>query len=57
MEFLEKRICPQCPGLTWERHQLTEHADHLATHNPSPAQWVEAYKRIQDSKERLKGKS
>lgn len=54
MEFPKKRICLDCPGLTWEKHQLDEHATHLATHNPSPAQWGEAHKRIQAGKDKAK---
>jgi len=56
MKFPGKRFCPDCPRLSWEKHQLTEHADHLATHNPSPAAWATAYIRIQEWKDRAKGK-
>ncbi len=51
-EFPKRRICPQCPDLQFET--LAEHADHLATHNPSPAQWAEAYQKIQAGKEKAK---
>jgi len=54
MEFPTKRICQHCPELSWEKHELAAHADHLATHNPSPAEWTEAYKRIQAGKLRAK---
>lgn len=53
-EFPAKRICPHCPGLTWEKHQLEEHSEHLRIHNATPAEWTEAYKRIQAGKERSK---
>lgn len=49
MNFPGKRECPECPGL--EFVNMEEHADHLATHNPTGDQWVEAYKRIQLGKE------
>jgi hypothetical protein len=50
--FPKRRICPQCPDLVFAT--LDEHADHLATHNASPAQWADAYKIIQQSRERAK---
>ena len=33
---------------------LYQFSDHVAFHNPSPAQWVEAHKRIQEAKEKSK---
>lgn len=33
---------------------LDARSDHYATHNPSPAQWTEAYNRIQAGKEKAK---
>jgi D-serine deaminase-like pyridoxal phosphate-dependent protein len=50
--FPGKRICPDCPGLEFKG--LEDHAGHLQTHNPSPAQWYEANKRIEAAKERSK---
>src|SRR5271167_982781 len=37
---IRERICLKCPGLTFK--DLPSHADHLALHNPSPAQWAAA---------------
>jgi hypothetical protein len=36
---------------------LAEFADHVASHNPSPAQWTEAHERIVKSRESAKGRS
>lgn len=35
---------------------LQQFSDHQASHNASPAQWTEAYNRIQAGKERAKGR-
>lgn len=43
------RICTQCPGRVFDDRE--EHIAHLATHNPSPAQWANAYEMIQRGKE------
>jgi hypothetical protein len=51
---LKPRVRPECPGLVFQ--SLTEHAEHLARHNPSPAQWTEAYNKIQVAKEKAKPK-
>jgi hypothetical protein len=34
--------------------ELEQFSDHTAIHNPSPAQWAEAHKRIEAGKERAK---
>ena len=59
----ESRVCGQC-GAEFEdvpevRGQvavsaLQQFTDHQASHNPSPAQWAEAHKRIEAGKERAK---
>jgi len=43
------RQCNQCDFKTDAdaATDLERMADHLATHNPNPAQWAEAYSRIQ----------
>lgn len=51
MEILE-RFCPECPGRKFEG--LQDHSEHLATHNLSPGQWTEVYRKIQAGKERAK---
>ena len=33
---------------------LEQFSDHVAKHNPSPAQWTEAYRRMQKAKEQAK---
>lgn len=53
-EHPEKRICPWCPEMKFKG--LEDHADHLAEHNPSPAVWAEAYKRIQAGKQKAKAR-
>ncbi len=50
-----QRFCTQCPKLRWDESELIAHSDHLATHNPSPAQWSEAHNMIQAAKDKRKG--
>jgi len=47
-----RRFCPECPGVKFKN--LGEHAEHLATHNFSPAQWMEAHERIKRAEARNK---
>ena len=49
----DSRICPYCP-VVFQRHEFEEHAQHLASHGASPAQWAEANKRIEKAKEGAK---
>ena len=62
----EKRVCGICgevfegiPAMKdhLEVTVLQQFADHTAVHNPTPAQWTEAYNRIQLAKEAAKEKS
>lgn len=62
----EKRVCGDCgaefkPTLTAkgevEVTALQKFSDHTASHNPSPAQWAEAYKRIQEGRESAKDRT
>lgn len=53
--FPGRRMCPHCPDLEFKN--LEEHSEHLATHNPSPAQWDAAYKMMEAGKENAKAKS
>ena len=60
-----ERVC----GICWEVFQtiqatrehpqipaLEQFSDHQTTHNPSPVQWWEAHRRIQEAKESRKGR-
>ncbi len=50
------RKCNEC-GFTVNSELVTElrrMSDHLTTHNPTPAQWTEAYNKIQAGKEKAK---
>ena len=47
---IRPRICTKCPGLTFK--DLISHSDHLATHNPSPAQWARAHEIMQAKREK-----
>lgn len=40
-----------------EMSALEEFSNHTASHNPSPAQWTEAHRKIQDGKEQSKRES
>lgn len=50
------RICLHCdwkPGRLKEgQSELEQHAEHLATHNPTPTAWATAHNTIQDAKDR-----
>lgn len=51
------RWCNECEfkiDLGDPTQELKIISDHLASHNPSPAAWAEAYKRIQAGKEKKK---
>jgi len=59
----ESRVCGDCGALfqdipgnkeTPMVTALQQFADHTAVHNPSPAQWAEAHKRIEFGKASLK---
>jgi len=50
--FPDRRTCPPCPNLKFK--DMEDHAAHLATHNPTPAQWAEAHKRVTAGNERAK---
>jgi len=54
------RTCGYC-GAKFEdlpgKPALEQFSDHQAKHNPSPAEWTEAHKRIQDARESAKGRS
>lgn len=59
----EKRVCGVCRAEFRDRVDgkgnvevtaLQQFSDHTAMHNPSPAEWAEAYKRIQVGKESAK---
>jgi hypothetical protein len=56
-------ICASCGAKfeeipeTKERARITaleQFSDHVAVHNPSPAQWTEAYRKIEEGRERAK---
>lgn len=51
--FPTKRICAYC-DVTFEKSDIFTHSDHMASHNFTPSQWTEAYRRIQDGKEKMK---
>lgn len=54
---VESRVCALCGARFEGDKELTamqKFADHQAEHNPSPAQWAEAHKRIQAGKEKAK---
>lgn len=60
----EKRVCGECGAefreipATKEKaaiSALEQFSDHTAEHNPSPAEWAEAHKRIEAGKASLKG--
>jgi len=52
-ELSQRRVCGEC-GAEFETNSelsaMQQFADHVAVHNPSPAQWAEAHKRIQAAK-------
>ena len=57
----EKRVCGVCGAEFRDKKDragnvvestLNQFADHQASHNPSPAQWAEAHKRIEAGKNR-----
>ena len=59
----EHRVCGVCGMEFWEIPAargnsavpvLEQFSDHQATHNPSPAQWVEAHRRIVAGRESAK---
>lgn len=61
--LVTERICRDCgaefrtvPGTkeTAEVTALQQFSDHTATHNPNPAQWAAAHKRIEAAKESVK---
>ena len=56
-ELSHHRVCQVC-GAEFETNKeqtaLQQFSDHSAIHNPSPAQWSEAYDKIQAGKERAK---
>ena len=47
---VRERFCRLCPGLKFK--ELIDHADHLATHNPSPAAWAAAYEKMTSFRKR-----
>ena len=51
------RICKEC-GMrfedTKEKKELEQFCDHVIIHQPTPGQWTEAYKMIQEGRERAK---
>lgn len=51
--FPKNRVCLDC-GREFEKADIFGHADHMATHNPSGAQWANAYQMIQQGKDRAK---
>lgn len=55
LDKLPKRICPDCPGMVFPT--IGEHVDHLTSHNPSPAQWHDAYVKILQSREKDKDRA
>lgn len=50
-----KWTCGEC-GAKIETQTVDDHQriNHLTQHNPTPAQWTEAYNRIQDGREKAK---
>jgi hypothetical protein len=53
----EGRVCGICGKEIQgdeEKTTLEKFADHQSFHNPSPAQWAEAHKKIEAGKERAK---
>lgn len=49
----EMRKCNQCDFKTGEgsvQEQQAEMQDHLITHNPTPAQWTEAYRLMEEAR-------
>ena len=59
----EVRVCHECGAEFGEIPEtkdspavtaLEQFSDHQGVHNPSPAQWAEAHKRIEAGKERAK---
>ena len=56
----ENRVCGVCGaefravpmGKETQLTALEQHSDHMAEHNPTPAQWATAHQRIQMSKDR-----
>jgi hypothetical protein len=56
----EHRICVHCgsefktmPGIEG-MSAMQQFTDHMSFHNPSPAKWAEAHKRIQEGKQMAK---
>jgi len=60
-EIADKRVCSQCGEVFRTKEvdgqqvgALAQYADHSVIHQPSPAQWTEAYAKIQAGKEKKK---
>jgi len=61
-ELSEHRVCRECGAEFWtetvggeRRTALEQYADHSTEHQPTVAQWAEAYSRIQEGKRKAKG--
>ena len=56
-ELAVRRVCQEC-GAVFETNEnetaLAQYSDHSRLHQPTQAQWTEAYSKIQASKERAK---
>lgn len=52
-EYPQGRACLEC-GEEFAKEDIFLHADHLASHYPSMAQWVTAHQMILQGKERAK---
>jgi len=56
-ELSHHRVCQEC-GAEFESTEsetaLAQYADHSRIHQPTQAQWTEAYNKIQAGKERAK---
>jgi hypothetical protein len=48
------KIAPGLNAAESAKASLDARADHYATHNPSPAQWTEAYNKNQAAKDKTK---
>jgi DNA/RNA-binding domain of Phe-tRNA-synthetase-like protein len=54
-ELSIRRVCQECGAVfetTKEQTALEQFADHLTEHQPTVAQWTDAYNKIQASKEK-----
>jgi len=49
------RVCLIC-DMVFEPEEIREHVEHMASHQPSAGQWVEAHRRIEAGKDRAKEK-